>query len=88
MPAGMIKVITTSSGRILGAGIAAHDAGEQIALWSLALSRNLSIEDMLDFTPPYPAHADIARRVAETFQSYGLTPRWRRRIIEMLRKLG
>lgn len=88
MAAGAVKVVTRSSGRIVGAAIAGHDPGEQIALWSLALAKRLSVADMLDFVPPYPARADSARRAAETFYGYGLTPSWRRRIIEALRKFG
>jgi pyruvate/2-oxoglutarate dehydrogenase complex dihydrolipoamide dehydrogenase (E3) component len=88
MSSGLVKVITTRRGRILGAGIAGHDAGEQIALWSLALSQGLSVRDMLDFVPPYPARAEAARRVAASFDGPGLTSPWRRRIIEFLRKFG
>jgi pyruvate/2-oxoglutarate dehydrogenase complex dihydrolipoamide dehydrogenase (E3) component len=87
-PAGLVKVVTSKRGRILGAGIAGHDAGEQIALWSLAISRHLSVTDMVDFVPPYPARAESARRIAETFIGSGLTQSWRRRIIHVLRRLG
>jgi pyruvate/2-oxoglutarate dehydrogenase complex dihydrolipoamide dehydrogenase (E3) component len=88
IPAGMVKVVASKHGRILGAAIAGHDAGEQIALWSLAIARDLSIADMLTFVPPYPARAESARRVAESFSGPGLTPLWRRRIINILRRLG
>jgi len=37
---------------------------------------------------PYPSRSEISRRVAESFAGPGLTPRWRRRIIEFLRKFG
>ncbi|MEO8667526.1 MAG: FAD-dependent oxidoreductase [Bauldia sp.] len=87
-PAGMVKVVAGKRGKILGVGIAGHDAGEQIALWSLAVSRDLSIGDMLGFVPPYPTRAESARRIAETFNGPGLTPGWRRRIIDILRRLG
>ena len=88
MPAGFIKVVTSRRGRILGAAIVGHEAGEQIALWSLAIANRLDIESMLSFVPPYPARAEISRRVAETFRGPGLTPGWYRRIIEFLRKFG
>jgi pyruvate/2-oxoglutarate dehydrogenase complex dihydrolipoamide dehydrogenase (E3) component len=88
MPAGMIKVVATARGRILGAGIVGHDAGEQIALWSLAISRRLTIGQMLDFVPAYPTRAAASRRVAELFRGPGLTPPWRGRIIEIMRKFG
>ncbi|HEY1543424.1 MAG TPA: FAD-dependent oxidoreductase [Xanthobacteraceae bacterium] len=40
---GHIKVITTPSGRILGATIVGRDAGELIATWSLAVGQRLNI---------------------------------------------
>jgi pyruvate/2-oxoglutarate dehydrogenase complex dihydrolipoamide dehydrogenase (E3) component len=88
LPEGFIKVITGNGGRILGAAIAGHGAGEQIALWSLAIANRLGIGAMLSYVPPYPSRAEIARRVAETSLRPGLTPDWRRRIIEFLRKFG
>ena len=88
MPTGIIKVMTSRRGDILGAAIVGHEAGEQIALWSLAVANGLDIDAMAGFVPPYPSRAEISRRVAETFRGPGLTPHWRRRIIEFLRKFG
>lgn len=88
MPAGFIKVITNKRGLILGAAIVGHEAGEQIALWTLAMSNRLKIGAMLDFVPPYPSRAEISRRVAETYRPAGLTSGWRQRIIQFLRKFG
>lgn len=88
MPTGFIKVITNPRGRILGAAIVGHEAGEQIALWSLAIANRLNVRAMVDFIPPYPSRADISRRVAETFRGPDLTSGWHRRIIEFLRKFG
>lgn len=88
MPTGIIKVLTNRRGDILGAAIVGHEAGEQIALWSLAVANGLDIDAMAGFMPPYPSRAEISRRVAETFRGPGLTPHWRRRIIEFLRKFG
>jgi len=86
--AGVIKVITTRGGRILGAGIVGHGAGELVGLLSLAVGRRLNIAGLARFVPPYPSRAEIVRRVALTFYGPGLTPPWRQRIIEFLRKFG
>jgi pyruvate/2-oxoglutarate dehydrogenase complex dihydrolipoamide dehydrogenase (E3) component len=86
--AGVIKVITTRRGRVLGAGIVGHGAGELIALWSLVIARRLNIADLARFVPPYPSRAEISRRAALSFFGPGLTPPWRQRIIEFLRKFG
>jgi pyruvate/2-oxoglutarate dehydrogenase complex dihydrolipoamide dehydrogenase (E3) component len=87
-PAGVIKVITTSGGRVLGAGVVGHGAGELIALLSLAVGRGLDIAGLARFVPSYPSRAEVARRVALTYYGPGLTPPWRQRIIELLRKFG
>jgi pyruvate/2-oxoglutarate dehydrogenase complex dihydrolipoamide dehydrogenase (E3) component len=92
-PAGMIKVVATGGGRILGAAIVGRDAGELIALWSLAVANGLSLAAMRAFVPPYPTRSAISARVASPGDGSlaavpGLTASWRKRIIEVLRKLG
>ena len=81
-------------GRVLGAGIVGHDAGEMIALWSLAVARRLPIEALASYPAPWLTRAEISRRVAagvaerDAAEKPGLTAIWRRRIIAWLRKLG
>lgn len=94
MPAGMIKVVVGRRGRVLGAGIVGHDAGEMIALWSLAVAHRLPIRTIADLPMPYLTRAEISRRVAmglaerQASDRPGLAARWRRMIIDLLRKLG
>ncbi len=94
MPAGMIKVVVGPRGRVLGAAIVGHDAGEMIAPWSLAVSRRLPIAALAGLPAPYLTRTEISRRVAA-----GLAERnqaketdfmvaWRRRAIDWLRRLG
>ena len=84
----MIKVITSRTGRVLGAGIVGHDAGELVALWSLAVAERLTIGAVARLVPPYPSRSEISRRAALAFYGPGLTPPWQQRIIEFLRKFG
>jgi len=86
--AGLIKVIATDRGQIVGAAAVGREAGEIIALWSLAIASRLDIAAMQSFVAPYPTRADISRRVAATFAGPGLTPLPKRRIIDFLRKFG
>lgn len=85
---GMVKIVTDRRGRLLGAAIVGRDAGELIALWSLAIANRFGIDQILSGVPPYPTRSEISRRVAAAFHGPGLTPAWRRRIIEFLRKFG
>ena len=87
-PAGMIKAIVGSNGRILGAAVVGRDAGEVVVPWSLAISARLGIVQMAAFVPPYPTRSEIARRVAAGFDASGEPPAWKRRLIAFLRLFG
>ena len=64
LPMGHIKVIAEPNGRILGAGIVSAAAGELIAIWALALSKGLTLDDMSRVVAPYPSLSDMGRQVA------------------------
>jgi pyruvate/2-oxoglutarate dehydrogenase complex dihydrolipoamide dehydrogenase (E3) component len=88
LPEGMVKVVTGRRGRVLGAAVVGRDAGDLVGPWSLAVARGLSMQAMRDFPVPGPTRSEIVGRVAGEFGSGDLTPPWRQRIIEFLRKLG
>jgi len=85
---GHIKVITTRNGRILGATIVGHNAGELISAWSLAVGQRLNIRAMATAVLPYPTLAEIGKRAAITRYTASLTSPAVRRIIAWLRRLG
>jgi len=88
MPVGFIKAIVSRRGRVLGVSIVGRNAGELIALWSLAIANRLNIGAIAEMVPPYPSRSAISKSVAECFDGLGLTRQLRRRIIEFLRKFG
>ena len=51
---GLVKVVTKSNGKILGASIVGPHAGEQIAMWALAVSQGLKISAIANTVLPYP----------------------------------
>jgi pyruvate/2-oxoglutarate dehydrogenase complex dihydrolipoamide dehydrogenase (E3) component len=84
---GTAKLITDDKGRILGAGVVGNGAGELIALFSLAMSRGLSARHLMEFVAPYPAYAEIARRLGlEFYRGQGSNPLLRR-LVEFIRYL-
>ena len=85
---GLVKVVTDRGGRILGASIAGPDAGEQISLWSLALSQKLKVSALRDFTVPYPTLSEVSKRAAVSF--YADVPRkpWLRSLLLFLGRFG
>ncbi|OSQ37049.1 dihydrolipoyl dehydrogenase family protein [Thalassospira mesophila] len=85
---GLIKVVTTASGRILGAGIAGHQAGELIGLWSLAISRKMKIGAVAGHIAPYPTLGEISKRVAGAWYTPSLFGKKTRKIVRLLLRLG
>ena len=63
----MIKVVTTRSGRILGAGIVGASAGELIHPWILAITKGLDIKAMTEMIAPYPTLGEIGKRAAYAY---------------------
>jgi pyruvate/2-oxoglutarate dehydrogenase complex dihydrolipoamide dehydrogenase (E3) component len=85
---GMVKVICSRRGKILGATIVGADAGELIAPWSLAISAGLKIKAMTDMIVPYPTLGEINKRAAYGFYASSLGSPWLRRIIRFLARFG
>jgi pyruvate/2-oxoglutarate dehydrogenase complex dihydrolipoamide dehydrogenase (E3) component len=85
---GFLKVITTRSGRILGASMAGLNAGELIQMWSLAMQKGIDIKAMASITSPYPTLAEINKRAAVMHFVPKLTNPLPRRLIGWLAKLG
>ena len=85
---GHIKVITTRKGRIVGATIVGAQAGELIAMWTLAIAQGLNIRAVTDIVLPYPTLSELGKRVAIDFFTPSLTSPWVRRIIAWMRIFG
>ncbi len=67
---GLIKVMVVG-GKPVGASIAGHQAGEHIALWSLAIANGLKMSQVSAMVAPYPTYAEINKRAAGAY----FTPR-------------
>jgi pyruvate/2-oxoglutarate dehydrogenase complex dihydrolipoamide dehydrogenase (E3) component len=81
---GLIKVVTTKHGRILGAGIAGHEAGELISLWALAIQQKMKIGAIAGFIAPYPTRSEISKRVAGQWFTPGLFGDKTRKLVRFL----
>ena len=85
---GHIKVITTRKGKVLGATIVGAQAGELIAMWTLAIAQGLNVRSLTGIVLPYPTLSEIGKRAAIDFFTPSLTSPWARRIIAWLRIFG
>jgi len=83
---GLIKVVTTSKGKILGAGIVGPRAGELIAPWVLAMEQGLKIGAMASTIAPYPTLGEISKRVAGSYYTASLFSDRTRKIVRFLLK--
>ncbi len=85
---GMIKVIVTRRGRVVGASIVGRNAGDILQPWILAIARNIKIRAMADHIAPYPTLSEINKRVAGSFYTSSLFSKRTRKLVRLLARLG
>ncbi|MDA0707891.1 MAG: FAD-dependent oxidoreductase [Proteobacteria bacterium] len=85
---GMIKVITTKKGHILGASIVGKNAGDILAPWCLAINQGLKISAIANMISPYPTFGEINKRAASSFYTETLFSNKTRTIVKLLSLLG
>ena len=81
---GLVKVIVTPKGKILGASIVGLHAGELIQPWVLAISQGLKIGAMAGMIAPYPTLAEVNKRIAGSFYTAKLFSEKTRRLVRFL----
>ncbi len=81
---GMIKVIATPKGQILGVSIVGSEAGELIVPWILAIQKKLKLSAMAGLIVPYPTRSDISKQVAGKFFTKTLYSTKMRRLVRFL----
>lgn len=84
---GMIKVVCTKKGKILGAGIVGPNAGELLSMWSLAIVKGMKIGDITSIIAPYPTMGEISKRAAGAWFTPSLFSDKTRSIVKFLQKL-
>jgi pyruvate/2-oxoglutarate dehydrogenase complex dihydrolipoamide dehydrogenase (E3) component len=84
---GLVKVVTDSRGRVLGAAIVGPHAGDLIQPWCLALSKRLKIAAMASFVPPYPTFGEASKRAAGSYFTEALFGPRTRGLVRFLARL-
>jgi pyruvate/2-oxoglutarate dehydrogenase complex dihydrolipoamide dehydrogenase (E3) component len=84
---GLVKIVTTRHGRILGAGIAGEAAGDLIQPWVLALERGLKVSAMAGAVLPYPTRGEASRRAAIGYFAGFASKPLVRRVIGLMSRL-
>lgn len=84
---GLVKLVASARGRVLGAGIVGAQAGELIQSWSLALAQGLSLRAFADMITAYPTLGDASKRAASSFYVRRLFSPSTRRLVRFLTRL-
>jgi pyruvate/2-oxoglutarate dehydrogenase complex dihydrolipoamide dehydrogenase (E3) component len=85
---GLLKIVTTKSGKVLGAGIVGHNAGEMLAPWAMAVASGDKVKRLAQTILPYPTRSEASKRVAGSFftpKLYSKNVRWLVRFLAKLR---
>ena len=84
---GLVKIVATPKGRVLGAGILAPHAGEMIGTWTLAISQGIKLATLAGMIVPYPTRAEAAKRAAGSFFTPRLFAPLTKRLVGWLARL-
>lgn len=85
---GLVKVVTTRSGKVLGASILGAHAGELIQVWVLAMSQKLNIKAVAGMIAPYPTLGEVNKRAAGSFFTPKLFSPRTKRLVRFLARFG
>ncbi|MBK8907659.1 MAG: FAD-dependent oxidoreductase [Rhodospirillales bacterium] len=81
---GLVKVIATPGGHVLGAGIVGAAAGELIHTWVLAMSERIKVKAVAQMIAPYPTLGEINKRAAGSFYAPKLFSERTRKLVRFL----
>ena len=85
---GLVKVVATRRGRVIGASIAAAHAGEMILPWALMIGGGRKIGAMASTIAPYPTLSEASKRAGGAWFTDALFGNRTRRVVRALLKLG
>jgi pyruvate/2-oxoglutarate dehydrogenase complex dihydrolipoamide dehydrogenase (E3) component len=85
---GLIKVVTSNRGHILGVFIFGPKAGELIQPWLLAMSNRLKIGALASLIVPYPTLGEVSKRAASSYYTPLLFSERIKWIVRFLARFG
>jgi pyruvate/2-oxoglutarate dehydrogenase complex dihydrolipoamide dehydrogenase (E3) component len=85
---GVVKIVTSGNGRILGASILGAGAGDLILSWALAISQKLKISALANMIVPYPTRGEAGKRAAGSYYTPTLFSARTRRFVRLLARFG
>jgi pyruvate/2-oxoglutarate dehydrogenase complex dihydrolipoamide dehydrogenase (E3) component len=84
---GLVKLVATSRGRLIGAGILSRTAGDMIGVFTLAIGRRIRLSALASMIAPYPTRSEAGKRAAGQFFVPSLFSDRTRRLVRFLARL-
>jgi pyruvate/2-oxoglutarate dehydrogenase complex dihydrolipoamide dehydrogenase (E3) component len=85
---GLVKIVLSRNGRVVGASILGAGAGDLILPWALAISQKLKIGALANLIVPYPTRGEASKRAAGCYYTPTLFSPRTRRLVRFLARFG
>ena len=85
---GLVKLVVSQKGRVLGAAIAGAQAGELILPWVMAVASKAKMSTMAGLIAPYPTRGEAGKRAAGAYFTPRLFSARTRKLVAFLRWFG
>lgn len=85
---GLVKVVASKRGRVLGVGIVGPHAADLLQPWQLAIANGLKLGQLARLVPAYPSYGEASQRAAGEFFAPKLFAPRTRALVAWLRRLG
>ena len=85
---GLVKLIVSKRGRVLGAAIVGAHAGELIFPWVLAVQQRMKLSAIAAAVAPYPTLSEIGKRAAGSWFTPKLFSDRTRKLVAFLARFG
>jgi pyruvate/2-oxoglutarate dehydrogenase complex dihydrolipoamide dehydrogenase (E3) component len=84
---GLVKLVVSPKGRLIGAGVLGPHAGEMAGIFGLMIGRKLPLSALAGLVLPYPTLAEAAKRAAGDFYAPKLLSAASKRLVGLLWRL-
>jgi pyruvate/2-oxoglutarate dehydrogenase complex dihydrolipoamide dehydrogenase (E3) component len=85
---GLVKLVVSKKGRVLGAAIVGCHAGELILPWVMAVATRAKMSTMAGLIAPYPTRGEAGKRAAGAYFTPRLFSSRTRKLVSFLRWFG
>lgn len=85
---GLLKAVTTKSGRVLGASILGAHAGELILPWVMAVAQGMKASKLAGLIAPYPTRSEVTKRAGGSLYTAKLFSERTKKVVRFLLKFA